>query len=185
MPYNPQIHHRRSIRLADYDYAQSGAYFVTLNAWDHNPIFGVVLDGIVRLSPIGEIVRYHWLRLPDLFPVDLDAWVIMPDHMHGIILLHGKGEASGGSSFPETTSAPPDASPLRPRGTNPNSLGGIIQNFKSITTRRINQQGGVSGGRVWQRNYYEHIVRDDEGLDRIRRYIDGNPYRWNEGFRDP
>ena len=185
MPYDPKLHHRRSVRLAGYDYTRCGAYFVTLNAWEHKPIFSEVIDGAVHLSSIGEIICRHWLKLAELFPVDLDAWVIMPDHLHGILVLRGTGEASGDSSIGQVKDNLPDASPLRPRGTDPSSLGAIIQNFKSITTRKINQQRGLPGGKVWHRNYYEHIVRNEADLDRIRRYIDGNPIRWSQGYRDP
>jgi REP element-mobilizing transposase RayT len=178
MTYDPRIHHRRSIRLAGYDYSLPGAYFVTLNTQEQVCIFGEVVDDEVRLSSIGEIVRRCWLDLPNHFLIDLDVWVVMPNHLHGIILLRGKGEASGDSGDALDSYPPPDASPLRPYGTGANSLGAIIQNFKSISTRKINQVQGTPGGRVWQRNYYEHVVRDDADLERIRQYIDDNPLRW-------
>lgn len=189
MQYDPNLHHRRSIRLAGYDYTQAGAYFITLNAWGREPIFGEVVGNTVRLSRFGEILRDYWLKLPEVFPVDLDAWVIMPDHLHGVIILYGKGEASGGLDHGFLAGHPaPDASPLhrgRPHGTHPDSLGAVVQNFKSITTRKINQQRGTPGETVWQRNYYEHVVRDEGELERIRGYIGANPDRWSQGFRDP
>jgi REP element-mobilizing transposase RayT len=188
MRYDPKIHHRRSIRLEGYDYTQRGAYFVTLNVAQRDPIFGEVIDDEVRLSPIGEIVRDYWLRLPQIFPIDLDAWVIMPDHLHGVIVM---GEAFGGQNLGMAVgSHAPNASPLhahrrRPHGTHPDSLGAVVQNFKSVTTRKVNQQRGTPGGPVWQRNYYEHVVRDEGDLERIRRYITANPFRWSQGVRDP
>ena len=178
MPYDPKIHRRRSIRLAGYDYTQCGAYFVTLNAREHGSIFGEVIEGAVRLSPIGEIVSHCWLNLANLFAIQLDAWVIMPDHLHGVIFLRGKDEAAGGRAPYEGMVSSPAASPLRPHGTSSESLGAVVQNFKSVTTRKINRLRGMSGGQVWQRNYYEHIVRNERELNAIRRYIDDNPCNW-------
>jgi REP element-mobilizing transposase RayT len=146
---------------------------------------GEVIEEAVRLSQIGEIIRSCWLHLPDNFPVELDAWVIMPDHLHGILFLRGKGEAFGGKVTGKSGTPIPNASPLRPHGTVPASLGAIVQNFKSVTTRKINQLHSAPGGQMWQRNYYEHIVRYEADLERIRRYIAGNPLCWSQGFRDP
>lgn len=166
MSYDPQKHHRRSIRLPGYDYAQPGAYFVTICTKDRRSLFGVIANQAVLLSPIGHIVEQCWLALPNHFPhLSLDAFVIMPDHLHGILVLSGN-----------TVSAQPMPHEP-PRGTQPNSLSAIIQNFKSVATRRVNQARHTPGATLWHRNYYERIARDSDALFFIRRYIRNNPAR--------
>ena len=160
MPFNPQKPHRRSIRLKGYDYTQPGA-------------------------------------LPAHFHIRLDEWVIMPNHFHGIIFIEpGTGEASAFKDQKDPFNIMADASPQRPIGTQPGSLGAIIQNYKSITSRKIHalygrsirQQGKFNqvereGGcfastRIWQRNYFEHIIRNEADWERIRDYIFTNPLHW-------
>jgi REP element-mobilizing transposase RayT len=109
--------------------------------------------------------------------VELDAFVVMPNHMHGIIVIRCRGEASAITIHVAKTPSKPDASPLRqhPNGTQPGSLPAIVQNFKSISTQKMNAASGALGTPVWQRNYYEHVVRNEEELEAIREYILGNP----------
>jgi putative transposase len=204
MPYNPQVHHRRSIRLKGYDYTLPGAYFVTLVAWQRECLFGTIQDDESVLSQVGNTVAACWRHLPAFFAIRLDEWVIMPNHFHGILLIEaqGKGEASASAARAvsqfhladaqgkgeasataiQAVSRPhlADASPQRPIGTPPGSLGAIVQNFKSITTRKINQLRHTPGVPVWQHNYYERIIRDEAEWDRIRQYILDNPRRWQE-----
>jgi putative transposase len=173
MPFDPDRHHPRSIRLAGYDYTQAGAYFVTICAYQRQRMFGDVRTGKVTPSKIGRIVTGCWLALPRHFPhVALDAWVLMPDHLHGIILIR--------DDDPNLTPATPTMPiPIRrPNGTRPGSLNAIVQNFKSISTRRANRANRTTGSHLWQRDYYEHIIRDERALDAIRRYIDANPAQW-------
>ena len=184
MPYDPRIHHRRSIRLKGYDYTAAGAYYVTLNVLQREPIFGEVVNGEMVYSETGNIATACWLRLGDFFPLRLDAWVLMPDHLHGIIVIEdtgiGKGEASAGSRNgirPVTADASPLQAPQRPTGTKSASLNAIIQNYKSISTRKINQYRGTPGSSVWQRDYFERVIRDEVEWQRIRRYILDNPLR--------
>ncbi len=154
--YDPNIHHRRSIRLPGYDYAQPGAYFVTLCTQGRENLFGQISEGQMQLSYAGQVVTDCWNALPRHFPeVELDTFVMMPDHIHGILLL---------------TNA----------RTEPHSLGTILHTFKSVSTRRIHRMGGSTGRRMWQRGYYEHILRDEADLDRAREYIALNPTRWEE-----
>ena len=182
MKYDPNIHHRRTIRLKDYDYTQPGAYFVTLVTSQRLCLFGEIAAGIMHLNLLGRTVMNNWLNLPSFFPIRLDAFVVMPNHFHGIIWIDGErtGEASAGARTSSSHSPAADASPQPPKGTQPNSLGAIIQNFKSITTRRSNQIQSSPGLRLWQRNYYEHIIRDEAELARIEAYIQANPSRWEE-----
>ena len=179
------VYGRRSMRLPDYDYTRSGAYFITLCTHNRLPLFGEVHQGNVRHTRLGWLAAGCWLAIPRHFPgVGLDAWIVMPDHVHGIIEIR-RGEAFG--IPPELTEQVllPNASPLRtpPRGTAPGSVAAIIQNYKSISARRINRWRGTPSSTVWQRNYYEHVVRDEENLGRIREYILANPAAW-EGVED-
>jgi len=182
MSYDPKKHHRRSIRLKDYDYTRPGAYFVTLVTWQRQHRFGEIIDGEKHLNTPGDILKSCWLRLPDHFPVRLDAWVIMPNHFHAILLLQDsrKGEASAHVDLIHPSAHQADASPRQPIGTQPGSLGAILQNFKSVTTRKINQIHNSPGVPVWQRNYYEHILRSEAEWQRIYSYIVANPHRWIE-----
>jgi putative transposase len=135
-------------------------------AYNHGCPFGEVLDGQVRLSAAGEILAECWIATPDHFSdVRLDSWVIMPDHLHGIVVV-----------VATRASAPPAS--RSPRGPASRSIGAIVGSFKSAATKRINALAGRNRTPVWQRNYYEHIIRNDSDLQRIRRYIDENPMRW-------
>jgi REP element-mobilizing transposase RayT len=167
LPTQPQ---RKSIRLPGYDYTRAGAYFVTLVAWQQEPIFGEILFGAVRLHPPGDIVQSAWRHLPLDFPVELDEMIIMPNHMHAILWIDEMN--------PQAIKPPSQTE--RRNGAIPGSLGAILGNFKSVTARRINQIRSTSGASVWQRNYYEHIVRNEDDLRRIRAYICDNPRRWTE-----
>jgi REP element-mobilizing transposase RayT len=119
--------------------------------------------------------------------VELDAFVVMPNHMHGIIMIQGRGEASAMPLHASKEPLESDASPLQrhPNGTQPRSLSAIVQNFKSVSTRKMNAARSTLGAPVWQRNYYEHVVRDEEELAAIREYILGNPARWDEDENNP
>ena len=169
MKFNPDKHQRRSIRLRGYDYAQRGAYFVTICAHGRRCVLGDIRNKTMVLSESGRLVERCWYNLARHFPgVELDAFVVMPNHLHGIIIL-GRGEAFVESHFQELTHLATNASPLlQPHGTQPGSLGAIVQNFKSVSTRKINQMNRPPGARLWQRNYYEHIIRNEKTLYHLR-----------------
>ncbi len=188
MSYDPDKHHRRSIRLKGQDYAEPGTYFVTVCTHERACLFGHVVNGEMHLNDAGEIARRCWEDIPHHFPlVELDVFVIMPNHVHGIIVIRCKGEASDFDGSSNTQIRVADASPLRPRpnGTEPGSLPAIVQNFKSVSTRKINVARGAPGSPVWLRNYYEHIVRNEAELMAIRDYIVGNPSRWDDDEHNP
>jgi putative transposase len=158
---------RRSIRLADYDYSQVGAYFVTLSVHDPACLFGEVVDGVMCLSELGQIVTSHWLRSPDNRPqVVLDEFVVMPNHFHAIVAIEGSRRGVLPYAHPKFHS---------PSQT----VGAIVRGFKSATTKRINEIRGKPKTAVWQRNYYEHVVRNGSELIRIREYIVINPHQWS------
>jgi len=189
-PYDPQRHHRRSIRLPGYDYTRAGAYFVTVVTYQRDCILGDILEGEIRLSSAGEIVRREWERLAQRFPhVVLDFYVIMPNHLHGIIVITDdrRGTADSGDPLilsssrraPTTTTGEKFGEPI------PGSLPTIIRSYKSATTLRINYLRGTPGTPVWQRNYYEHIIRDEKEMDAIRQYILNNPQQWELDPENP
>ena len=173
---------RRSMRLRGYDYAAAGLYFVTVCAYDRACLFGEVVDGQVQLTDAGRILETCWRAIPDHCPhTTLDSWVVMPNHVHGIIVL---GATHAGTIHVRALHAgthvrATHASPLRA-----GSLGAIVGSFKSAVTRRINALRG-GGGTVWQRNYHEHVIRNERDLRRIRRYIADNPVRWSLDRENP
>ncbi|MCX8051233.1 MAG: transposase [Chlorobi bacterium] len=173
---------RRSIRLKGYDYTQPGAYFITIVTQDRTCLFGEVVDGEMRLNALGEIVRACWLGIPGHFPhAALDAFMVMPNHVHGIIVIADYVGARH--------AVPLHTVPLRQRERFGKPVAGsiptIIRSFKSIVTKRINEHRKTPGVPVWQRNYYEHIIRSDESLNRIRQYIVENPLRWAFDLENP
>jgi len=189
MDFITVIHQRRSIRMVGYDNTLPGAYFVTLISRRRICLFGEITSEGMYLNPIGQKVVQCWYGLQKNFQnVKLDEFFLMPNQLHGIIVLldaSGKGEA-----FPEMVSSPKiesmgNASPLRPRGTESGSLGAIIQNFKSVSTRMVNKMYYERGNKIWQRNYYERIIRNDRELDAIRQYIQDNPINWKKDQENP
>ncbi|GAB4577730.1 MAG: transposase [Anaerolineales bacterium] len=174
MPYNPDIHHRRSIRLKGYDYTQSGAYFVTIVTYQRAHLFGKVVNGVMQLNEWGEIARREWFKTAELRPyVELfdDEFVVMPNHAHGILWINdGVVVGAERRSAPTTNDAIPHV--------DAGSLGAIVRAYKSAVTYAINAARQTRGMTVWQRNYYEHIIRNDAELNRIRKYIIENPLKW-------
>jgi REP element-mobilizing transposase RayT len=165
---------RRSIRLRDHDYSRPGAYFVTICAAERACLFGVIADDAMYPNAWGEIAAEEWLRSGQIRrEIGLDAFVVMPNHVHGIVFIN---EAAVGAT---------GRSPLQPTGPPPRSLGALVAGYKSAVTVRVNRARGTPGAPVWQRNYYEHIIRDEAALERIRRYITENPARWPHDRDNP
>lgn len=180
MPYDPDKHHRRSIRLADYDYGQPGAYFVTICVYKWVCLFGEVVDGRMRLNELGRVAAEEWRRTEQVRDhVMLDAFVVMPNHIHGIVVITRRSRRGRGElQFAPTNESSKFQSPSQ-------TLGAIVRGFKGAATRRINRLRDTPGEPVWQRNYYEHIVRGRRDLERIRRYIAENPARWHRDRNHP
>lgn len=171
MKFDPRKHHRRSIRLKGYDYSLAGAYFVTVVAWQRQMLFGEIVDGEMQLNELGRIVSEKWQWLETQYEyVELGEWIVMPNHLHGILVIHDIGR--GGSR-----SAP---TPIKRK-----PLGGLIGAFKTVSTKQINLLCNTEGQMVWQRNYYEHIMRNEQEMDRIARYIEANPSMWTEDDENP
>jgi len=163
----PDRHQRHSIRLLEHDYSQPGAYFVTVCTLNRVEMFGDVVDNEMVLNGYGRIVGECWRWLSAQYPyVRLDEWVVMPNHLHGVLIL--------GETGVQTSSEPAGK-----------SLGRLVGAFKTISTKRINEARCKVGGLVWQRDFYDHILRGEQDLNRIREYIAGNPHRWAEDEENP
>lgn len=169
--YDPDEHHRRSVRLRGFDYSQPGQYFVTLCARDMKNLFGRIAHGQVALSPIGTTAQQCWMAIPQHFrDVGLDEYIVMPNHMHGIVMIREATtrDAQGGWRNPALEQF------ARPVGR---SLATIFRLFKQAVTTLVRARHGVPLP-MWQRNYYEHVIRNPGELEKIREYIRLNPLRW-------
>ena len=168
MLYDPERHHRRSIRLQNFDYSSAGAYFVTVCAHQRQCVFGEVAEGKMTPNEIGQIVEQAWYDLASRFPgVDLDVFVVMPNHMHGILVIQESPRRDGDAACHATT------------------LGLVLRAFKSLSAIAANRALGRSGWPLWQRNYYDKIIRDDRMLHNARHYILDNPKRWPDDANNP
>lgn len=175
MSRDPAKNRRRFMRLKGFDYTRQGAYFITICTKERACLFGEVVDGVMRLNDAGHIVEHCWRTIPDhCIHAQLDAFVVMPNHVHGIVVLVGSGAVGATHASP----LPDLASSGRSRGPRRQSIASIIGSFKSAVTKRINDIRKTAGALVWQRNYYEHVIRNEESFNRIRQYILDNPLRW-------
>ncbi len=184
MTYSPDIHHRRSIRLKGYDYSQAGACFVTICTMDRQCLFGDIVSGQMRLNRAGQMIATVWQEIPRYYSgIDIDNVAVMPNHLHGIITIVGAGpRACPGPGHPQggaptVSGHPQGGAPARL------SLPDVVHRFKTLTTKRyvdgVKQNGWTPfPGKLWQRNYWEHIVRNESELHRIREYICNNPAQW-------
>lgn len=181
MKYNSRIHHRRSIRLPHYNYAQPGLYFITICAYQRQCLFGRVINSQIELSSYGEIVAEEWTRSSELRQeIQLDAWVVMPNHFHGLVeIVSTDSQILRADSRDAQNVGANSRSPLRKRMKS-KSISSLVSGFKSAATYRVNCLRQTPGNPVWQRNYYEHIVRNEADRDRLRDYIFHNPHTWTQ-----
>jgi REP element-mobilizing transposase RayT len=160
---------RKSTRLVEYDYSSVGGYFITLVTYDRLHLFGEIIAGIMQSNPLGQIVAEEWLRSPMIRKeITLDEWCLMPNHFHAIVMINENGQS------------PAKKPDFKEKGQfqQTKSLGSFVAGFKSAVTKRINETRQTPGIPVWQRNYYDHIIRDEDDLDRIRNYIASNSLKW-------
>ncbi len=187
--FNPEKHHRRSIRLKGYDYSQPGAYFITICTKNRKCLFGNIINGKMILNDAGHIAQNCWLEIPNHYPnVILDEFIIMPNHIHGIIIINAGANDNSPINVGANNNSPRQANNNSPRQINNNSpqpssfrspsgtIGSIVRGFKIGVTKWFRQNTDIYD--VWQRNYYEHIIRNEQELDRIRKYIINNPLKW-------
>ncbi|MBL7191179.1 hypothetical protein ISS30_05745 [bacterium] len=228
MKYDPNIHHRRSIRLQEYDYSQYGAYFVTICTKNKRCLFGEIVNDKMVLNKYGVIAIIYWFDIPKHFPgVELDEFIVMPNHIHGIIMIQSRyieSESVGAGFTPahnratarvastnnnSTESVGAGFTPAHNRATarvaptNNNStesvgagftpahdratarvaptIGDIVGAYKSLVSNeclKMFKSKNEFMGKIWQRNYYEHIIRDEKSVGKLREYIFNNPFQW-------
>lgn len=180
---------RKSPRLQGYDYRQEGAYFVTICTHQRGWLFGEVVEGVMNLNSSGHIAEQCWQAIPDHFPqVEIDAFVVMPNHVHGIIVIAGQPTRRDGRTRREertrhdgrTRHASSLQSTERPRGAQAGSLGAIAASYKSAVTRQIRELLGSDDLPVWQERYHDHIIRNEQSLNQIRQYVIHNPELWQQ-----
>jgi putative transposase len=179
-------HHRRSLRLKGYDYSQSGAYFVTVCTENREPLLGTIVDGEMRPSPVGEVSGRLWGEIPHHFSdVQLDEFVIMPNHLHGVIILWSDKEDQN-LDFPTRRDVQlnvPTKGYFSEISPKKNTLSVIIRTYKAAVTTWCRQNGFT--GFQWQAGFYDHIIRNEKSLNRIRAYIATNPQRWELDRENP
>jgi len=164
---------KNSLRLTGWDYSQPAYYFITICVNDKSNVLGTIINHKIHLSSIGHIIKKCWKELPDHYAgCALDAFIIMPDHVHGIIIIKERAE---NSSIYNSVQAG-----FKPAPTGSHSLSEITRGFKTFSARQINRFQRTPKIPFWQRNYYDHIIRDNASLERIRWYIQANPERWFE-----
>lgn len=210
MPYNPNKHHRRSIRLKGHDYSQAGLYFITICVMDRKCLFGEIVDGEMILNDAGKMTDNEWQNIPERFPnVQLHEYIVMPNHFHAImeivratLVVAPKPDTQNNipdneTIFPDNETIPTKEETIgnetemgQPQGIAPTegkskTVGDIVGAFQSIVTvkyiRGVKQSGWEPfNGKLWQRNYWEHIIRDEPSYDRISKYIINNPKNWKD-----
>lgn len=180
MSYNPSLHHRHSIRLKEYDYSQNGMYFITVCAQNRECLFGEIIEIVgagpcarpgMKLNNVGKMIETVWNEIPKYYNnMEIDVFQIMPNHIHGIIVINNG----------------------QPQGVAPTklSLPDVVHRFKTMTTKRYidgvkNKHWPPFNGKLWQRNYYEHIIRNEQSLEEIREYIVNNPSNWGNDQNNP
>ena len=187
MAFGREQNRRQSIRLPSYDYAQAGAYFVTICTYNRDCLLGEIPGSEMSLTRAGEVALGCWNDLPNHYShVEIDEFVVMPNHVHGIIVLT---DQQGKTSISESVTGAGRGqvgAGLKPAPTERrHPLPEIVRAFKTFSSRRINERRGSPGVPVWQRNYYERVIRDERELDAIRQYIVDNPAKWAEDIENP
>ena len=169
MNYNPEGNRRRSMRLQQFDYSKQGAYFITICAYHRACLFGKITNDQMVLNQFGIIAQNEWMQSSKIRnEVEMDVFIVMPNHVHGVVFIIEQGDQKQG----ERPLAPTDY------GFKSKSIGSLIAGFKSTVTKQINAIRGMPGAPVWQRNYYDHVIRNEESLNIIREYIINNPITW-------
>ena len=186
MKYNPEIHKRRSIRLKGYDYSQAGLYFITICVQDRECLFGNIENGEMILNDAGKMIETEWLNLNNRFSnIELHEFIVMPNHFHGILEIVGATLVVAQNDV-NTQNKNNENEKGQPQGIAPTkTVGDMMDAFKSISTveyiRGVKNLGWKPfDGRIWQRNYYEHIIRNEQSYQTISNYIINNPAKWQE-----
>ena len=166
-------YNRHSIRLKGYDYSKTGAYFITLCTQNRKCLFGSIVNGGIQLNKIGQIVKDEWIKIAEIqHEIKLDEYVVMPDHFHGIVIFT--------KSVGAIHESPIHGSPLQMTQKQRRNMGlpKLIGRFKMLSSKKINKIRQTPGVKLWQRDYWEHIIRNNDELINIRKYIKNNPKIW-------
>jgi REP element-mobilizing transposase RayT len=185
MPYNSHHHHRRTIRLTGYDYSQAGLYFVTICVQKHECLFGKIRNGEMILNEYGKIVQMVWDELPQHYKnVELGEFVVMPNHIHGIIIITDCADLAIGTGLSVGAGFKPAPTGTMVTETTTvktiHGLSEIVRALKTFSARKINEMRNTCGEKLWQRNYYEHIIRNNKSYQYITDYIINNPAEWEK-----
>jgi len=186
MGFNPEKHHRRSIRLKGYDYSKSGFYFVTICTKDRECLFGDIINNKLQLNKLGEIIKIEWFNLKDRYKnIDNNKFIIMPNHIHGIVEIKDINKCRGLiNQTPTNKKISTDKNSEWILMKNPKiTLGKIIRFFKGKTTRNIRKS--LDTYFAWQRNYHDHVIRNEKELKEKKKYIKNNPNNWTEDENNP
>ncbi len=182
MKDNFEKHQRKSIRLSEYDYSFPNWYYITICTHERRNLFGNIKNGKMILNRFGYVVEEDWIQTKEIRKyVDLDYYVIMPNHLHGVIIIEQSIENGRDESNSPTgdESGRMQYAPTNDKFKSPShSLGAIVRGFKSSVTKRLKELSGNSELKIWQRNYYEHIIRNELDIQNIRQYITLNPLKW-------
>ncbi len=184
-PPEPNHQGRRSLRLPHYDYRQEGAYFITVCTHSRQPLFGSIRCDKMYLNEAGRIAANCWAAIPSHYPNgQIDTFVVMPNHIHGIIFITNDHRTVGANNHSPLRHDETPSQNDRPRFHSPSrTIGAIVRGFKIGVTKWFRENTDVHP--VWQRNYYEHVIRNDTALHEIRQYILNNPAKWNEDPENP
>jgi len=199
--YNPNNHHRRSIRLKGYDYSQAGLYFITICIKNRKCLFGNIANGKLTLNDAGQMIENEWIKLPQRFKnIQLHEYIVMPNHFHAILEIvratlvvapnnNPAPNENGGKNIDNQNN---DGRKGQPQGVAPTgkTLGDMVGAFESKTTveyiRGVKQKNWQPfDGKLWQRNYWEHVIRDEKSYQNISEYIINNPLKWNNDKFNP
>jgi REP element-mobilizing transposase RayT len=198
--YDPEIHHRRSVRLKGYDYSSTGTYFVTICVQDRAGLLGRIAHGQIILNEAGEMIEHWWNEMKNKYAsIVIDGYMIMPNHFHGIIRIVGADlcvcpDNDTNSTKDEQNEIVQDSQPIKCEHTGSplrrTTISNMVQWFKTMSTneyiRHVKHDGWPAfSGRLWQRNYYEHIIHGDRALRKIRKYITDNPKFWESDLLNP
>ena len=192
MKYNPDIHHRKSIRLKGYDYAQAGLYFITLCTQNRECLFGEIINGVMVNNNAGTMIEKWYFKLENKYPnIKCHEMIVMPNHFHCIVQNVGPVDPVGADLRVCPDVCPDDLTETDKLGTDfrdehiGSPLHRVVQWFKTMTTneyirgvKTLNWQ--PFNGKLWQRNYYEHIIRNEQSLHNISEYIINNPQNWDK-----
>ncbi len=184
MKYNPDIHHRKSIRLKEYDYSKNGIYFITICTHNRENLFGEIIDGKMIINDAGKMVEKEILKTNEIREnIKIEEYIIMPNHIHFLIeivevLLLAHPNITKNNSINNKTDIEERICQQQTHTMQSNTIGSIVNHIKSKITKWYRQNTDIYC--VWQRNYYENIIKNEEMYQKVSEYIKNNPQKWTD-----